>query len=194
MPVATRPAVSPASDTPTPPGIGSTPAKTVTTVLISTASAMPDVGAGGRRGRREGQAVEDLGERVAADHHGHLRRAIAATAGPPAPGRRPGAPCCGASAPPAPRSRPPPGRRATSSTSVAASPSSSPSALGEPEVERAEAEPADDQQQADLHDEVGRGVDRARPRPRCPTEPPTRWKNRIITARRPTALGTARPM
>ncbi len=41
MPVATRPAVSPASDTPIPPGIGSTPAKTVTTVLISTASAIP---------------------------------------------------------------------------------------------------------------------------------------------------------
>ena len=27
-----------------------------------------------------------------------------------------------------------------------------------------------------------------------PEEPPTRWKNRIITASRPTALGTARPM
>ena len=27
-----------------------------------------------------------------------------------------------------------------------------------------------------------------------PDEPPTRWKNRIITASRPAALGTARPM
>ena len=109
MPVATRPAVSPASETPTPPGMGSTPAKTVTTVLISTASAMPTSAPVAAAAAGEGEPVEDLGERVAADHHRDL-------AGRPQRLQAllhlcddRDAPCCGASAPPARRPRRPPG-------------------------------------------------------------------------------------
>ena len=81
--------------------------------------------------------------------------------------------------------------RTVTSTSVVASPSRSPTAAGEVEVEVAQPEQGDHEQQTDLHDEVGGGVDRARLRRRCRTN--HRRVGRTASSRRAARRHSARP-